>query len=66
MGTFTEQREISTYWYNRASDLRAAAAAVYYAIENESDFPKAEFGLSSDGRTFKGLDSLQTSFTLFL
>lgn len=46
MGTFTEQQEISTYWYNKASDLRAAAAAVHHAVRQDDDFPKQEYGLS--------------------
>ena len=45
MGTFTDQREISTYWFNKANDLHGAAAAVYHSIENDAEFPKSQYGL---------------------
>jgi len=50
MGTFAEQQSISTYWYNNASDLRAAAAAVHNAIHHDAKFPKEEYGLSNGFR----------------
>ena len=50
MGTFTEQQKISTYWYNKASDLRASAAAIHQAIHHDVDFPKDQYGLSDGFR----------------
>ena len=50
MGTFTEQQTISTYWYNKASDLRASAAAVHHAIHADETFPKDDYGLSAGCR----------------
>lgn len=36
MNRFEREQNLSIYWANRASDLRGAAGAVWFAIENES------------------------------
>jgi hypothetical protein len=35
MGTFADQQSISTYWFNKAEELRNSAAAVWISLDEE-------------------------------
>jgi hypothetical protein len=48
MNRFEREQNLSIYWANRASDLRGAAGAVWFAMENE--------GSSDQVRTMLGME----------
>ena len=48
MGNFTQHKNLSAYWFNKASDLHGSAAALYQAMEKSSDFPNVDYGLSDE------------------
>jgi hypothetical protein len=47
MERYERETNLSIYWFNRANDLRGAAGAVWFAIENSTDQIRDFLGMDS-------------------